>query len=259
MTTAGLWLLGAGLLLSWANSALHVLLSDRPFYLLSARLFDGRVRAARAAVLAVLSLGYGGLVVAFVRAGASERLAVAILACLVAIRQWEIAQWQGDLVVRLGKYVPTAACLAGWLVAQPILRASGVGEGEAWRLGWDAACGVMAGVYVLAGIAKLRESGPEWAKARHQALLVAERAYFGPRPLRALRLAVARSRASSAVVGAVGLGLELGAVAFLVPSLRPGLAGAIVAMHLGFFVLLGYVELEWTVVLLAITLLAGAR
>lgn len=257
MNEVGRWLFAAALALSWANSALHVLWSDRPFYLMSARVFEGRVRAARAAVLGAGTLVYLPLVVAFTAGPHPEAAALALLVAMALIRRWEVAEWPDDIVIRLGKYVPAGAAMAAWLAAQPILRALGHAPDAARHLGWNAACGVVAGMYLLAGIAKLREAGLVWAEPGYQALLVAERAFYGPRVLRDFRLAVARSPRASRVVGVVGLALEVAAVGFVVPDLRFALAAAIVTLHAGFVVLLGYVEPEWTAVVVAVALLAA--
>ncbi len=253
----GTGLFAAALLLSWANSATHVVMSDRPLYMWGKRVLQGRVRLVRSGILALLSAGYVALVLAFSAGVHREWAAVGVLVAMAGIRRWEIAQWPGDLVVRLGKYLPAGLCLAAWLVGSSALAWSGRPADEASRLGWSAACGAMGGAYLLAGIAKLREAGLVWARPGYQALLVAERAFAGPRPLRALRLAVARSPLASRSMGVVGLGLELGAVLLVVPEARPVVAGAVVALHVGFALLLGYVEPEWTAALVAVVLLAA--
>jgi ABC-type amino acid transport system permease subunit len=257
IATIGRWLFVFGLFLSWANSAVHVALSDRPLYIRSARVFQGGARTGRVMALSIATLPVLGLCVAFLRGLHLEWVALAILVLLATIRRFEILQWPGDIVVRLGKYVPAAACLLAWLVSQPILKHFGFSSAEANHLGWNAACGVMAGAYVLAAIAKLRETGWKWMKPRYQALLVAERAYLGPALLRRMRSAIAHSRRASAVVGATGFFVELFAILFVVPLIRPYLLGVVLVLNFGFLTLLGYFELEWMVVLVAITLLAA--
>lgn len=252
----GFWLFAVALCLSWANSAIHVALSDRPMYIRSIRIFQNLTQIKRIVCLLVLSLGYLALVGLFLVGWHRPWIALVILGVLLSIRRFEIAQWPGDIVVRLGKYVPAAACLLAWLVSSSVLAWLGHERVRAEALGWDAACGVMAGAHVLAGIAKVRESGWVWLLPKYQSLLVAERAYVGPRILRGLRWSIASSKTASLVVGATGFSVELLAGLFVVPELRPFLLGVILLLYTGFLVLLGYFEIEWMLVLTAITLLA---
>lgn len=254
MITLGEGLFGAALMLSWANSALHILWSDRPFYMHSARVLQGR--APRAGVIGLLTLAFTPLVVWFTIAQ-DWRAALPILASIAAIRRWEIAQWPDNIVVRLGKYAPAAASLLAWLCTRAVGGLFGADPTETARLGWNAACGVIGGAYLLAAIAKVREAGWVWMHPRYQALLVAERAFSGPRLLRGLRWAVARSTFVSSAMGITGMLVEFGGALFVVPELRPAVAAAVVALHIGFVVLLGYIELEWVLVVIAITLMAA--
>lgn len=256
MTTLGTWLFALGLVVAWANSAVHVALSDRPLYMMSRRMFEGRVRASRLVAVGVPTIFFLVLVACFVAGVWPEVVALALLLSLFGIRRWEIAQWEGDVVVRLGKYAPAAACLLGWLVTQPVVRALGFSIEEGRRLGWDAACGVLGGAYALAAVSKLRESGIVWAEARYQALLVAERGFSGPAWVRSLRLAVARSPSASRFVGLTGLWVEVLALAFVVPDARVVVLAAVIAVHVGFVVLLGYFEPEWILVMTASAVLA---
>ena len=254
--SVGAILFAVGLVLSWVNSAMHVAMSERPLYAMSRRVFQGPVRRARGALVLLLSAVFVAQVVAFTVGWNPEWVAITLLLSLFGVRQWEKAQWPGDIVVYLGKYVAAAACLAAWLVAQPVLRLWGYPAEEARHLGWDAACGVMAGAFTLAGLTKLREAGVRWLEAKHHALLIAERAFSGPMWLRRLRLAVARSPHATQIIGVYGMAVELGAIAFVVPELRVAVLVALWALLIGFVVLLGYFEVEWATVALAVMLLA---
>lgn len=257
MNAAGRWLFALALVLSWANSALHVALPDRSMYAPNRRTFRGLPALGRVVPVALASLVYLALVVAFLRGIAEEVAAILILAAQASIRRIEIGRWPGDIVVRLGKYVPSAACLLAWLVGKFALRALGFSEASARVLAWNASCGVMAAAYFLAGIAKYREAGIGWMNPQHQALLVAERAFAGPAVLRSVRLFVVRSRFVSRWMGIVGFVGEFAAAAFVIPAARPAVLALIFAIHLGFVLLLGYFEPEWLVVMLAVTLLAS--
>jgi hypothetical protein len=252
----GRWFLAVGVLLSWVNSATHVALPDRPLYMRSRRIFKGRIPHLKALILGLGTLAMLTLVGFFLTRRFPEATAFGIIALMIAIRRFEIRQWPGDIVVRLGKYVPAGAALTAWLVTQPIARVLGVSVERAHALGWHASCGVLAGAYVLAAIAKLRESGWVWMHPRYQALLVAERAYYGPPALRGFRAWIAGSKRASTVVGVVGLFGEIAAVGFLVPALRVPILAFVLLLNFGFWALLGYLELEWMVVFVGITLLS---
>lgn len=252
----GRWFFAVGIMLSWINSATHVALPDRPLYMRSRRIFKGRATLAKTLLLGAGTLSMLTLVGFFLTRRFPEATAFGIIALMIVIRRFEIRQWPGDIVVRLGKYVPAGAALTAWLVTQPISRAFGVSAERAHGLGWHASCGVLAGAYVLAAIAKLRESGWVWMHPRYQALLIAERAYYGPPALRGLRSWIASGKRSSTVVGVVGLFGEIVAIAFVVPALRVPILAFVLLLNFGFWVLLGYLELEWMVVFVGITLLS---
>lgn len=257
MKSVGIWLFTLALLLSWINSALHVALPDRPLYAMSLNMFREKASVRRLAWVALASVGYLSLLVLFLLGNRREWVAGAILIVLLGIRRLEIMQWDDDIVVRLGKYVPSAACLLGWLVTSVVLQLSGKSADAAHALGWQAACGVYAGAHVLAAIAKVRQSGFVWVHPRYQALLVAERAFAGPKLIRSIRLGVARSKSASSVVGIMGFASECLAGLFVIPDARIVVVALVLLLHLGFMVLLGYFELEWIVVLLAVFALAG--
>jgi hypothetical protein len=257
MHSIGLWLFAFALLLSWTNSAVHVALSDRPLYAMSLNIVRGKARPLRLAAILVASALYLGLLALFLMRVHPEIVAAVILLVLLGIRRLEIMQWHDDIVVRLGKYVPSAACLLGWLITSVVVQSLGKPRDIAHALGWQAACGVYGGAHVLAAIAKVRLSGFVWAHPRYQALLVAERAFTGPALIRSFRLAVAKSKSASTVVGTMGFASEALAGLFIVPVLRPVVIVLVLLLHLGFMLLLGYFELEWIVVMLAVAALAS--
>lgn len=232
-----LW--AAALFLGWANSALHVAFSEQPLY---ARR-DGLDRPrARAAWLLLPSLGFAAALLAFHRG--SWWAGLGVFLALAGIRQLETRTWTGDTVVRLGKYAPSAACLLGWLIGRF------AGEAAAWQ----AACGVMAGIYTLAGLSKLAETGWEWVRPQNHALLIAERSFGAPRPLRALRLAAARSPAVCRFVGLAGLIAELACAFYVFPEARMAVTVLVLGLHAGIVLLLGYVEPEWWLLMLGLSL-----
>ena len=257
MSTVGIWLYFVALLLSWANSAIHVALPERPIYAGSPRVLEQAPPKSRALPLRAATLLFVTLALSFTLGYWMEWAGLALFVMMSIIRRFEIAQWEGDIVVRLGKYVPTAACMLGWLVTQLVLGGLGYEEAERYRLGWDAACGMLAGAYVLAGIAKVRQSGWVWTHPKYQALLLDERGFIGPQWVRKIRLAAARSKPVSGFIGISGFLIEFVAAAYVIPAARPVVLAGVVLLHIGFIVLLGYVEIEWIVVMTATTLLGS--
>ncbi|MFT4976736.1 MAG: hypothetical protein ACI8S6_002641 [Myxococcota bacterium] len=178
-----------------------------------------------------------------------------LLSMMAGIRQWEIGQWSYDIVVGLGKYVPTAAALLGFVVA--VMISSVVApDADAASIGWDAAAGVLAGCWGLAAIAKYRESGLVWAGGKNVALLVYERTYHGPRWLNRIRRAAAQNPLICVLSANVGLWGEAAGMLFIFPSARWIVAIALAIFQLTILFLLGYVELEWILIMLAVAALS---
>ncbi|MDP2307391.1 MAG: hypothetical protein Q8P18_15300 [Pseudomonadota bacterium] len=251
-------LFGLALCFSWANSAGHVLLADRPIYAASSHQIVRGVAARRIALFVLASLGFAGTLWVWMASGWPRLGAIAVLLVLLAVRQIEKRQWPAGMVVRLGKYVPAAACLLGWVTAATLVGALGYSEPASRAAGWEAAAGVMAALYPLAALSKIKLTGWRWMKPHHQALLIAERAYSGPRWVRALRRIAGRSPRFSAFVGTFGLLAEVACVLYVVPDLRVLLTATVIALHAGIGILLGYMEPEWLLVMVAITWITGA-
>ena len=127
--------------------------------------------------------------------------------------------------------------------------------------GWEAACGVIAAAYGLAGLDKARESGAAaWTEARNTALLIAERSYAGPMWLQRLRQAAARTPWLCRITALYGFYGEFAASLFVFPPARWPVALAMTAMQAGIILFLGYVEMEWILLMLALALTsAGAQ
>ncbi|GDX80549.1 hypothetical protein LBMAG42_23600 [Deltaproteobacteria bacterium] len=231
--------LGVALYAGLANTWFHLLYHRSPLYLdpLSLVGRDPRARPS-AAQWGTLLVALGG-VFGFAAGLAPQTGAVAALTAIYGLRRWEVATYPGGMVARLGKYAPASAALLAWLVAGALNPAHA----------WDAAAGVFAACYVLAGIAKVRETGWGWGRAENMSLLLAERGFgrFG-----ALRLRLATNRAACAAIGAAGLGVEFAAAGFLWAPARPGLAVGIVAFKALTYVLYGYFEPEWALTAAAI-------
>ncbi len=245
------------LVLSWVNSAIHVLLPDRPLYAFSSTSLSIPVPPRRIVYVGLATLGFAAALGVW---GASEwpRLgAAAVLLSLLAIRQVEKRQWPGDTVVRLGKYVPAAACLLGWLVAATITAALSWEEAASRHAGWEAAAGVMAALYPLAALSKLRSTGWRWMRPQHHALMIAERAYSGPGWVRSIRQRGSRSMGLCGFVGVFGLLSEFACVLYVFPDARVFVTAIVLALHAGILLFLGYLEPEWLLVMVGLTLVTG--
>ena len=248
LSSIGPLLFGGCLALSWINSLTHIASAHRPIYSRAdfclAWRWDPSTKTA-----AALSVFFFIACAVFARGIRPGISGLAVFALLAAIRRIEISQWPDRIVVDLGKYVPTAAGLFGYLTAfwlmwwRPSQRAA---------CAWAAACGVAAASYALAGWSK--HLTPNWASGKHIGLLIAERSCRGHGWARALRrgvssrLAVCGWFATLAVWGEVIAG-----VLFLLPAMRVGVAIAMAALQAGIFILLGYAELEWVLLLFALS------
>lgn len=242
-------ILALGLTAGWLNTLFHLVYHRVPLYLSPRDAFGdaagklpppGQLIVATAALASMWAFGLGWQ--PLLSGGAT-------LAFLLRLRRWEVATYPQKLVVRLGKYAPASACLMGWLLAFGLAGALGYDEATQKARGWDAAAGVFGGCYVLAGIAKVRESGWDWGRAESMSVMLAERGFgrFG-----GVRLALAQSRAACVVIGATGMWIELGAIAFVWPPARPWLALAVVVFKAMTWGLFGYFEPEWTLAVIAI-------
>lgn len=253
--------LALGLLAGLANTAFHLVYHRVPLYLDPRGVVgDPAGRRPTLRQLALLGAAVAG-VLAFAASpaglGGPGPLALAVslvaapaaLAAIWALRQHEVATYGPEVVVRLGKYAPASVCLLAWWFGAGAARVAGDDAVTAWARGWDVAAGAFGAAYVLAAIAKLREAGWAWARPEAMALLLAERGFGAMGPV---RLALARSRAACAVVGAAGLGIELGALAFVWPPARPWAAATIVGFKAMTWGLFGYFEPEWVLAAVAV-------
>lgn len=177
-----------------------------------------------------------------------EALSGALLFLMLAGITWaQEHQWPGAAGIRPTNYLP-AAVLAGFLTARCFRRDP--------RGLWEGACGVFAAGYLLAALAKLRGSGFAWMDGRTLGLLVAERAFSAPPIIGALRLDFAARPMLCQAAAAGALLVEAGAVVFLYPGARTAYSLAVTLLHLGIFLLMGFVEPGWPLLAWALSLLS---
>ena len=240
---------------SWANSATHVLYPHEQVYSSSLSLLLRRPWLPGLAVAVLGTPLFLWATWAFFTQPHPLWWAGGLLALMAGIRQLERRVWHDEIVVRLGKYVPAAAALLGHSLVRGALLWQGLPPEVAESAGWEAACGVLGGAYFLAGLAKLRESGLEWVRFSHHAILIAERAYTGPEWLQRLRRFVASSPRICYAAGLYGFYGEFLGLLFIFPLARWPVAIGSVLLQLGITVLLGYVEVEWLLIMVALALL----
>ena len=243
-----LW--GIGLMLSWWISMTWIVHTNDMLYnrsVLGRLFFDKRRRAFIPATLI-----YALCVGCFVFEVFPFASVCAVIGWVLWIRHREKKLWDGNLVVRLGKYAPSAACLLVYLVGTAIAPWIGL---DAHTLGIDLACGALGGAWFITGWKKLQLSGIRWMSKESIGLLIAERAYIGHPTLRRMRRGIVRSPALLLFIGILGIAIELAGLAFCVPSLRLTYAISIDIFLVGIAILLGYVEPEWVIIILALALL----
>jgi hypothetical protein len=234
---AARWLLAAGLLIGWLEVFVEVLgapPADHPLAALVAPI-----------PLALMTIVVVAALIAFV-AGRAELVAgILVLVAIAFVASLESGTHHGKLVpaIALAAYLPATAL-----------------TGDA-RRGHEAACGAIGAAYVLAALAKLSADGLGWGQSGSLALLVAERSFEGPTFVRALRSAIAARPALTGILAAGSLAVELGGIAFLFPRARRVWAVAVIVMHAGIALLMGYVYLPWALVVggLAWSSLASER
>lgn len=237
--------LGAGL----ANTLFHLRYHHVPLYLDPRSVVGDSAAAPLPRAVLLLGLGAIAAVVAIGSGWWPMITAPVALLMIVGLRRFEVATYGPQIVVRLGKYAPASACLlAGWVAALVGLTL-GIDREHLELYAWDAAAGVFGSCYLLAALAKVRETGWSWGKAEHMSVMLAERG-FGPAG--GLRLWLAQRRLACATIGMTGMVVELAGVLFVWAPLRPALAAVVVVFKLMTWLLFGYFEPEWVLVVMAI-------
>jgi hypothetical protein len=174
-------------------------------------------------------------------------LAMAVMAGLLALgaalQRW---QWPGEEGVNGAVMLPGAALVASLLARRlsPAARRDAAGV--------EAAAGIVAASYVLAGLSKLSTSGWGWTGQPNLGVHILAQGYAGLGALGPLREAVAQSALACRLLGVGTLTIELGAIVFLWPSLRRGWAATAVAMHLGISLLMGLHHYDWLLTVLGV-------
>lgn len=175
--------------------------------------------------------------------------ALTTIGILLWFRRKEQQEWPGELVVSLGSYAPSAMCLVGVCLGRGL-----------WRLGilphssdgWHISAGMLGFGWALMGINKIRQSGFRWMSSGTMALFVAERTTVGSAPARRVRRWLMNSPNALGLMGGLGLFGELFGLAFCFPELRWAYASFTMVFFLINWIILGFFEPEWALVMVVI-------
>jgi hypothetical protein len=196
----------------------------------------GELSGPQLAVLGLTGLTLIGCAIAWVRGWQAQETSVAVLMLGVMLAALEL-HLEPTQTLGHGRFLPWLA-LAGWRM----------GAGDRER-GLALARGLVAAPYVLAGAAKLVGDGSAWFRGDGLALVLVEHASG---PLASLRMAVALSPGLCAALAIGTLLVELLGPALLLPATRKPWIALAIAMHAGIALLMGYVYLDWVLVLAAL-------
>jgi hypothetical protein len=194
---------------------------------------------------------YAGLVMAWALKLQPFATGAAAIVLLYLVRWMEQKDWSGTIVKTLGVYSPAAVCMMAILLGDTIYQRWGLGT---QLMGYDIAAGILATSWTICGVNKLQQSGLKWAGDKNIALLIAERSTIGPPLGDKLRRFVMHRPRTLRIIGAFGLGMELAGLLFCVPDLRIAFAAAVVVFMVLNAILLGFVEHEWALVMVFITM-----
>ena len=252
MILLGRALFGVCLLSAWLFD-LRTTLAAHDFPFSDGSFFLKIRRDARALLSLVFTVVFSSATILFVLRLHQAAAGACVFALLAAIRQLQLKAWPE----RPGFHGPAAASLAAYLLA--FLATAGSAAPYREACGWEAAAGVIAAAYSLAGLSKVKGSGTAWMKGGNLGLLIAERAHGAPAAVEALRLYVAGAPRLCRALAGFALLVQVGAFLFVLRGARAPLTVALTLFHLvGTPLLLGYLEFEWMLIAVAVTLGSAA-
>lgn len=125
-----------------------------------------------------------------------------------------------------------------------------------WRRGVDYACGIVAALYVWAGMIKLMVGGLAWASQGNIGMLVLERSFIVSGALSHVRLGAASIPGFVNALGTLAVLIEVSGLTMLIPEWRLRFALTVTLMHLSIGMLLGYFFVEWCLFSIAMALMS---
>ena len=241
-----------GLILSWMNSAIHTVTPRAQPY--TRGLSWPRLRGSGLLPLGLSTLIFLTLAEAFALGWTLEWTGLGLLTMIAGIRHFEVRTWADNRVLELGKYAPTGVALFGYQVGYWLTWSHETSYREA--VGWEVAAGMLAAAWFLTGWHKVRLAGKDWFSQRAVVLLIAERVHRSKGRIRALRLRLLRSPKACQVAGGAGVIAELACALYVFPSMRIPITVVVEGLLLSVFLFLGYFELEWMLVMIAVTMVS---
>jgi hypothetical protein len=180
--------------------------------------------------------------VQFARKGGSTFYAALIFLIIFLYARIEEALDPGVENVMHGKFLPGGMMIA-WCIGASWGRSRDADGGV--RRGVEMAAGVVAALYLWAGLIKIVNSGFGWVHSVNLPLLVLERAYMAGDVKGSLRVWFAEQGALLELFSGIVVLIECSGLAVLWPRWRITFAACATIMHLSIGTLLGYYYVEW--------------
>lgn len=200
--------------------------------------------AVQPAAQGVLVVMFLVALVAWVLRAREGAAAAVMIAVLWIAESLALSEWADDVGGNKAAVLPVAS-LFGYSVTRAWATRRGMAPITVERLAVEAACGVCAAAYCLAGVSKVWESGLMWASGSNLALHITVHGWRGVEALIPFRLAVAQLLPLCTVFGVGTLIVECGYLFFVVPALRKPLSIAATLMHLSIGLVMGLHHYDW--------------
>ena len=188
----------------------------------------------------------------FVRRRGEAWAGAGVIALMVLAYYIRSCQLPDDTGVGHSTFMPVAALIA-YLIAQSLADHRQLPRPQAY--GQEAACGIVATGYGLAGFSKLQGAGLAWAQGSNLSYQIAVHSYTGAPYLRPLRLWAAQRLGLCAVLGGLTLFIECSFFLFAWAPARKIYCALTIAMHAGIALLMGFNEFPFLFTALSVGLL----
>ena len=156
----------------------------------------------------------------------------------------DLHQWPDDVGGNKAVVLPGAAVMA-WNIADAVAARRGASAAQRERWGLEAACGVAAMGYFIAGVSKLHYSGLAWLTGGAMSIQIMSYATQGAAALIPFRLAVADQLWLCALFAWATIFIECGFLLFVLGWMRKPLSTLATLMHLGIALVMGLHHHDW--------------
>lgn len=233
--------IGLALLVAWPNPGRITRIAGIPYPHGLSAIVDLSI-LVQPVVVAVMTGAYVLAVIGFVlriRPGATGVTAACLLALVMHLTE---SQWPRGIGLHNGAILP-GGTLTAYLIAWFVTRKRSIAERE-W-FGVEAACGIVAAGYSLAGLSKVLGSGFGWAQGANLSIHIATHSHSGAAFMRPLRLSVAENLQLCTVLGIGTLLVECSFLAFTWQKARKPYAILVTCMHTSISILMGLHHFDW--------------